>query len=94
VEGLDGGRPKGRRREARDRSERGRLPGSPQGVSWLTGGGLGVGVHGGSVMTSIVALWRQKVEEEEGVPPFPSQRRRLQKGGASGSGETGGTVER
>jgi hypothetical protein len=33
-------------------SERGRLSGTPRGVSWLTGGVPGVAVRGGSAMAS------------------------------------------
>jgi hypothetical protein len=44
AEWLDGGGLKGWQREARDRSERGWLSGSPRGVSWLTGGGPEVAV--------------------------------------------------
>jgi hypothetical protein len=49
--------------------------GGPRGVSWLTGGGLGVAVHGGSVTASTAV---------GGVAPFHRRRRRLEKGGASG----------
>jgi hypothetical protein len=89
AEGLNSGRPKGRRGEVRDRSERGRLSSGPRGVSWLTGGGPEVAVRSGSATTSTAAQWQQKAEEEEGAPPegaapFYSRWRWLEKDGASG----------
>jgi hypothetical protein len=68
------------------------LSGDPQEVSWLTGGGPEVDVHGGSATGSTAVQWWLKAEEEEGAPqggggvaPFYSRRTRLENGGASGS---------
>jgi hypothetical protein len=44
------------------------LSGDPQEVSWLTGGGPEVDVHGGSAMGSTAVQWWLKAEEEEGAP--------------------------
>jgi hypothetical protein len=44
----------------------GRLLGGPQGVSWLTEGGLEVAAYGSSTMASTVVQWQQKAEEEKG----------------------------
>jgi hypothetical protein len=44
------------------------LSGGPRGVSWLTGGGPGVAVRGGSVTASTMAQWWQKAEDDEGAP--------------------------
>jgi hypothetical protein len=90
AEGLNGGRPKGHRREARGRLERGPVVGRSSGSQLADQRGPGVAVHGGSVMAITTAQWWQKggggrwCSTGGGGANFYSRRRRLVKGGASG----------